>query len=330
MVFPDGTGGKNGEVAAAAITPQHRTGHLPRKPGHGGGWRGNRTGDGPQVELGQTPNPVGLDGKQTGTWNLAKGGPPRSRIEIDLKDALQARSPKSQERQSHRFEATSKSPEIRRQTFESAVGWIAGSRQTATAAGIRAAARARRKDQRSEPGASPQVKPDGIIQPPGRSLPRVYVHDQIPPRIEYTPPTKKNTRKEITSEPPPLASHITLGLHPLTTPASFSHHCGSSHTCSQLRPFPSATPGHLSENEPEVADPAPGPSPVRLQRVNMAGVLQTPSRPSQKRKLSSPVPPASEESDVMRRRMGIWRWCTRLPQVLPPKHQLRRIPSKSA
>ncbi|RPB23670.1 hypothetical protein L211DRAFT_849653 [Terfezia boudieri ATCC MYA-4762] len=67
-----------------------------------------------------------------------------------------------------------------------------------------------------------------------------------------------------------------------------------------------ASRGKKAQGLPEVADtiadtppaPPPAPTPVRLQQVSMAGVLQTPSKPSQKRKLSTPVPPLSEESDV--------------------------------
>ncbi|KAF8417691.1 hypothetical protein EV426DRAFT_681953 [Tirmania nivea] len=67
--------------------------------------------------------------------NLSRGAPPRSDIEKELKDLLHERA--------HRETAIA---------YESALGRIADSQQVATAAGIRAAAKARRKDMRSEPG----------------------------------------------------------------------------------------------------------------------------------------------------------------------------------
>ncbi|KAF8417719.1 hypothetical protein EV426DRAFT_682033 [Tirmania nivea] len=85
---------------------------------------------------------------------LSRGAPPRSGIEKEIKDLLH--------RQGNRETAIGwvrshigipgNEKADRRAAYESALGCIAGTQQVATAAGIRAAAKARRKDMRSEPG----------------------------------------------------------------------------------------------------------------------------------------------------------------------------------
>ncbi|KAF8427706.1 hypothetical protein EV426DRAFT_682711 [Tirmania nivea] len=86
--------------------------------------------------------------------NLSRGAPPRSGIEKEIKDLLH--------RQGNRETAIGwvrshigipgNEKADRRAAYESALGRIAGTQQVATAAVIRAAAKARRKDMRSEPG----------------------------------------------------------------------------------------------------------------------------------------------------------------------------------
>jgi len=68
----------------------------------------------------------------------------------------------------------------------------------------------------------------------------------------------------------------------------------------QKKREPRAKKGQETEPEPEPEDAAtaPAPSPVSLQRINVTGVLKTPSTQTQKRKLSSPRQLVSEESDA--------------------------------
>ncbi|KAF8437771.1 hypothetical protein BGX38DRAFT_1273896 [Terfezia claveryi] len=88
--------------------------------------------------------------------NLAKGGPPRSSIERKLKDALARRASLATATaigwvRSH-IGIPGNEKADRQAAYESALGRIAGSRRTATAGGIRAAAKADRKAQRRNQG----------------------------------------------------------------------------------------------------------------------------------------------------------------------------------
>ncbi|KAF8427058.1 hypothetical protein EV426DRAFT_686704 [Tirmania nivea] len=86
--------------------------------------------------------------------NLGKGAPPRSGIERELKDLLHKRAHLETAIgwvRSH-IGIPGNERADQRAAYESALGRIAGSKQVATASGIRTAAKARRKDMRSEPG----------------------------------------------------------------------------------------------------------------------------------------------------------------------------------
>ncbi|KAF8422939.1 hypothetical protein EV426DRAFT_669791 [Tirmania nivea] len=154
LLFTDGTGGKNGEVAAAAVT------HVTERGAYLGTLATVADGEekGITLALGSNAGKLliltdSMTSKQA-LLNLGKGAPPRSGIERELKDLLHKRAHLQTAIgwvRSH-IGIPGNERADKRAAYESALGRIAGTQQVATAAGIRTAAKARRKDMRSEPG----------------------------------------------------------------------------------------------------------------------------------------------------------------------------------
>ncbi|KAF8414594.1 hypothetical protein EV426DRAFT_722189 [Tirmania nivea] len=154
LLFTDGTGGKNGEVAAAAVT------HVTERGAYLGTLATVADGElkGITLALGSNADKLlvltdSMASKQA-LLNLGKGAPPRSGIERELKDLLHKRAHLQTAIgwvRSH-IGIPGNERADKRAAYESALGRIAGTQQVATAAGIRTAAKARRKDMRSEPG----------------------------------------------------------------------------------------------------------------------------------------------------------------------------------